>query len=75
LDEDRSAALVVRVWLENGTSRLRARLTTADTTPGREVGEEVTVTVASSPRDVVIAVRAWLDEFLNSEGDSLASGE
>src|SRR5215203_2662334 len=42
LDEDRSASLLVRVWLEGGTDEFRARLTSADTSPGADA-TEVTV--------------------------------
>ena len=75
MDGDPSAVLVVRVWLEGGTDQFRARLMIAGTTPGSEVGEDVTVTVASSPGDVVRAVRAWLDEFLDTGSISIDSGE
>ena len=75
MDGDPSAVLVVRVWLEGDSSQFRARLTTAGTTPGSEVGEDVTVTVAASPGDVVRAVRAWLDEFLDTGSVSIDSGE
>jgi hypothetical protein len=75
MDGDPSAVLVVRVWLEGDSSQFRARLTTAGTSPGSEVGEDVTVTVASSPTDVVSAVRAWLDEFLDTGSVSIDSGE
>ncbi len=75
MDGDPSAVLVVRVWLEGDSSQFRARLMTAGTTPGSGVGEEVTVTVASSPGDVVRAVRAWLDEFLDTGSISIDGGE
>jgi hypothetical protein len=75
MDGDPSAVLVVRVWLEGGTDQFRARLMTAGTTPGRGVGEEVTVTVASLPGDVVRAVRAWLEEFLDTGSISIDGGE
>ncbi len=75
MDGDRSAVLVVRVWLEGGTDQFRARLVTAGTSPGSEVGEEVTVAATSSPGDVVSAVRAWLDEFLDTGSISIDSGE
>jgi hypothetical protein len=75
MDGDPSAVLVVRVWLEGDSSQFRARLTTAGTSPGSEVGEEVTVTVASSPGDVVRAVRAWLEEFLDTGSISIDGGE
>jgi hypothetical protein len=74
VDGDPSAVLVVRVWLEGDTDQFRARLMTAGTTPGSEVGEEVTVTVAASPGDVVRAVRAWLDEFLGTGSSSIDGG-
>ena len=75
MDGDPSAVLVVRVWLEGDSGHFRARLTTAGTSPGSGVGEEVTVTAASSPGDVVSAVRAWLDEFLDTGGSSIDSEE
>ena len=57
--DDRSAALLVRVWLEDGTD-FRARVTAV----GREAPEEDrTVAVASSPREVLEAVSHWLDDF------------
>ena len=62
LNDDRSATLVVRVWLEGGPDNFRARLTTVDTSVGHE-GGELTVG-ASSPGEVVDAVHAWLDDFL-----------
>jgi hypothetical protein len=75
MDGDPSAVLVVRVWLEGGTDQFRARLMTVGTTPGSGVGEEVTVTVAASPGDVVRAVRAWLEEFLDTGSSSIDGGE
>ena len=75
MDGDPSAVLVVRVWLEGDTDQFRARLMTVGTTPGSEIGEEVTVTVASSPGDVVSAVRAWLNEFLDTGSVSIDGGE
>ena len=74
MDGDPSAVLVVRVWLEGDTDQFRARLMTVGTTPGSEVGEEVTVTVAASPGDVVRAVRAWLEEFLDTGSSSIDGG-
>jgi len=75
MDGDPSAVLVVRVWLEGGTDQFRARLMAAGTSPGTGVGGEVTVGVASSPGDVVSAVRAWLDEFLDTGSISIDGGE
>ena len=61
---DRSAALLLRVWQEDSTRSFRGRLTSMDTYPDSPGGELATVGLASSPRDVLKAVRAWLDEFL-----------
>jgi hypothetical protein len=63
LNDDRSATLILRVWLEGGTNDFRGRLATVDTSVGHD-GAELTVGVTSSPGEVVDAVRAWLDEFL-----------
>jgi hypothetical protein len=63
LNDDRSATLVLRVWLEGGTNSFRGRLTTVDTSVGHE-GGELTVGVAASPGEMVDAVHTWLDEFL-----------
>jgi hypothetical protein len=63
------------VWLEGDTDQFRARLMTVGTTPGSGVGEEVTVTVAALPGDVVRAVRAWLEEFLDTGSSSIDGGE
>jgi hypothetical protein len=63
LDDDRSATLILRVWLEGGTKNFRGRLTTVDTSVGHE-GGELTVGVTSSPGEMLGAVGAWLDEFL-----------
>ena len=75
MDGDPSAVLVVRVWLEGGTDQFRARLMTAGTTPGGGVGGEVTVTAASVPGEVVRAVRAWLEEFLEPGSSSIDGGQ
>ena len=60
----RSAALVLRVWLEGGPENFRARLTTGDTSAGPEAADVVTIAVAGSREAVVDAVRAWLDDFV-----------
>jgi hypothetical protein len=62
VDDDRSAALVIRVWQEGGAQGFRARLSTTDTSPGSDASEQ-TLVVASSSRDVLAAVGAWLDGF------------
>ena len=65
--DDPSAALLIRVWLE-GPGELRARLLTVRA--AAEVpAEETTVAVASSPDDVLAAVRAWLDGFVRDAVD------
>jgi hypothetical protein len=71
LDQDRSASLLVRVWLESGadgsgTDGFRARLTSVDTSPGAG-GDEVTVGVASSPTEVLAVVETWLTTFLGPD--------
>jgi len=65
LDDDRSAALVIRVWLERETDQFRGRLTAIDTSPGSDGGDGATVAVASSPREVTDAVSQWLDDFVH----------
>jgi hypothetical protein len=60
--DDRSAALLVRVWLEGGADQFRARVTAV----GLEASEDRTIALASSPGEVVDAVRDWLDEFLRT---------
>jgi hypothetical protein len=69
LDQNRSASLLLRVWLESGTDDFRARLTTLDTSPGEAGGAEVTVAVASSPDEVITVVRTWLTTFLDPGAD------
>jgi hypothetical protein len=60
LTEDRSAALVVRVWLEDGAEHFRARVTAVD----MHGYEDRTVALAASTSDLIYAVSKWLDEFL-----------
>src|SRR5688500_16149492 len=69
VEQDRSASLLLRVWLESGTDDFRARLTTLDTSPGAAVGAELTVSVASSPDEVITVVRTWLAAFLDPGAD------
>lgn len=69
LDQNRSASLLLRVWLESETDDLRARLTTLDTSPGNVGGPEVTVGVASSPDEVINLVTMWLAAFLDPGAD------
>lgn len=60
MTEDRSAALLLRVWLEGGTDQFRARVTAV----GLDTEEDRTVALASSPSEVVDAVGDWLDRFV-----------
>jgi hypothetical protein len=64
VDGDRSAALLVRVWFEDGARTLRGRLTSRDTSPGGPGRPEVTVALAATPDEVLDAVRSWLDDLL-----------
>jgi hypothetical protein len=64
LNDDRSAALLIRVWVEDGINEFRGRLTALDSSDGAGSGDELTLTVASSPSDIENAVRDWLDAFL-----------
>jgi hypothetical protein len=66
LDDDRSAALLIRVWVEDGIDELRARLTTMDAAGGAGPGGQTTFAVASSTGEVLDAVRRWLNEFTRS---------
>jgi hypothetical protein len=65
--QDPSAALLLRVWLE-GPGEFRARLLTLRADAAGASAEEVTVAVASSPEDVLDAVRAWLDAVSRGPG-------
>jgi hypothetical protein len=64
VEQDRSAALLVRVWTEGG-GEFRARLTAVDTAGPTSGGEEVTVAVVASPGDVLDAVGSWLEQFVD----------
>ncbi len=72
LFDDRSAALLVRVWLE-GDDGFRARLTTLRGGSEESHAKEVTVAVASSAGDVLDAVRDWLDDFLGDTPNPIDS--
>jgi hypothetical protein len=67
VEQERSAALLVRVWTEGGTGAFRARLTAVDTSGAAPAGKEVAVAVAASPGEVVDAVRAWLSSFVDAD--------
>jgi hypothetical protein len=71
---DRNAALLIRVWRERADV-FHARLTALDGRVGQSSVEDLTVVVASSPRDVLHAVSAWLDQFLDVAVTSIDSVE
>jgi len=58
---DRSATLLVGVWMEDDDS-FRARLTSLPPGDGRRSVERLAI--AASPGAVLTAVHAWLDAFL-----------
>lgn len=58
--DDRSAALLLRVWIEEGSDQFRARVMAV----GSGEGGDRTVALASSPDEVLEAVGHWLDEYL-----------
>ena len=66
VEDDRSAALLIRVWLEGRTDEFRGRLTSVSTAHGDVRGEH-TVAVASSPEALLQAVDAWLVQFTGGE--------
>jgi hypothetical protein len=59
--DDRSAALLVRVWLEDGAEGFRARLTSVGAAGD---DDDRTVAVAGSPGELLDALSQWLDGFL-----------
>jgi hypothetical protein len=59
--DDRSTALLLRVWTEAGADEFRARLLAIG--PDGQQSDR-TVALASSPDDVLDAVSSWLEEFL-----------
>lgn len=69
--DDRSAALLVRVWLEDA-GEFRARLLTLHDVTEERPPEETTMAVVSSPGEVFDAVRDWLEGFARQ---TLGSGE
>jgi hypothetical protein len=71
VDDDRSAALLVRVWMEGGRDTFRCRLTAIDTSPSPTAGEERTLTVTSSSSEAMATVREWLDRFLERAADPI----
>jgi hypothetical protein len=63
VDPGRSSALLIRVWLDDGSTMFRARLfSLAD--PESDAPHE-SLAVAANPDDVLAAVRRWLEAFLS----------
>lgn len=57
---DRTAILVVRLWVEPSADGLRARITrTLDA-----AGVEQAMSTAATPDDICAAVRSWVDAFV-----------
>ncbi len=67
MSDERSAALLVRVWLEGGSDRFRARVSAVGPDGARD---DRTIAVTASPSELLDAVRHWLDGFL-SDGNAL----
>jgi hypothetical protein len=61
--DDRSAALLVRIWLEDDGRAFRARMLAVGG-DGDGAGDGRTVALVSSPGDLLSAMSDWLDEFL-----------
>ena len=67
--DDRSAALLVPVWLEDGSDEFRARLIAVGGDAADTPLEDRTVALASSPGDVLDAVSHWLEQFVDNGTD------
>ena len=63
MERERSAALLVRVWLEDDADGFRARVTAVGTRPG-EADADSTVAGAATRSDLLDAWREWLDRFV-----------
>ncbi|MGY1711850.1 hypothetical protein ACI8AC_20330 [Geodermatophilus sp. SYSU D00758] len=75
MTDDRSSALLIRVWFE-GEGAFRARLTALeDTSSGAPdgAGRQATVAVVASPAAVVTAVEEWLAGLVRPDGGSPGS--
>jgi hypothetical protein len=74
VNEDRAAALLVRVWVEEGSDQFRARLTALDTSGASgAAGEQQTIAVVASPSDAADALRRWLEDFLRQVSQPIDS--
>lgn len=67
MERERTAALLVRVWLEEDADGFRARVTEVGA-PGGAADADTTVAVAATPSDLIDAVRGWLDGFVKGGG-------
>jgi hypothetical protein len=74
VSDDRSAALLIRVWLEGDHGAMRARLTTLLPSRGDEAPDEVAVAVVASASDVLSAVGEWLDDVLGHGREPIDDG-
>jgi predicted NBD/HSP70 family sugar kinase len=62
--DERSLALLIRVWLEDGEEPCRARVIAVAM---QGPGDARAVAVAASPGQVMDAVSQWLEEFSGYE--------
>ncbi len=75
LTEDRSFALLIRAWFEDGPETFRARVTAlCSRSEHGEVSRDLTVAVAISPREVMSAVSDWLDALVR-QGQNPIDGD
>lgn len=70
--DDRTAAMLVRVWLEDDGQVFRARLLAVggEGADDRGDGPERTIATVSSPGDLLAAVGDWLDDFTRSADEA-----
>jgi hypothetical protein len=73
VNEDRAAALLVRVWVEEDSGQFRARLTAIDFGASGVGGEQHTIAVVASPSDAADALRRWLEDFRRPVGQPIDS--
>ena len=70
MTDERSAVLLIRVWLEGEDDAFRARVTAMGVPPDGTSGEETTVAVTASPGDVLTAVEHWLEDFFRGSREA-----
>jgi hypothetical protein len=68
--DDRSAVLLIRVWLDGDDQAFRARLTALGSPDKDGRVEESAVATTASPSVVVAAVEEWLAQFVHRPGGS-----